>query len=74
MPRITAQRGAFFDHIRSQGDSFAYLSSLPDPTASHHPFFEEEWLDFKGNPKDASDAKKTWSESTSRIPRTSRTA
>ena len=47
MPRITYAARAFFDHIRSQGDSFAYLSSLPDPTASHHPFFEEEWLDFK---------------------------
>jgi hypothetical protein len=52
---------AFFDYVRSQGDPFAYLSSIPDQNAPHYPFFEQEWLDFKGYPKDDNDAKKIWS-------------
>jgi hypothetical protein len=55
---------AYFEHIRSQSDPFFYLSNIPSslrPT----PFFEEEWLDFKGSPMDDKDAKKIWSKALS---------
>src|SRR5689334_22596560 len=48
-----------FDHIVGQADPFAYLNSLvkvpPDP-----PTFEEEWLDFKGHPKDKENTLQIW--------------
>ena len=56
---------AFFEYIQAQPDPFAYLSSLPDGTATHYPFFEEEWIDFKGQPNDDKDGKKIWSKAIS---------
>lgn len=61
----TSNARALFEHIRNQPDPFAYLSSLPDPSASHYPFFEEEWLDFKGCPQNDHEAKEIWSKALS---------
>jgi hypothetical protein len=47
---VTSNARAFIDHIQGQADPFTFLSSIPDPAAPHYPFFEEEWLDFKGWP------------------------
>jgi hypothetical protein len=55
---------AYFEHIRGQADPFAFLSDIPS-TARPEPFFEEEWLDFKGRPQDERDAKKIWSKALS---------
>lgn len=53
---------AYFALIRDQVDPFAFLASLP---SRPDPFFEEEWLDFKGKPQDDKDAKKLWSKALS---------
>jgi hypothetical protein len=54
----------YFEHIRDQPDPFAFLSNIP--VQSHTvPFFEEEWLDFKGKPQDERDARKIWSKALS---------
>src|SRR5687767_6400282 len=55
---------AYFEYIRSQPDPFSYLSDIPS-SSRPTPFFEEEWLDFKGSPKDDKDAKKIWSKALS---------
>lgn len=60
---ISAAR-TYFDHILDQTDPFAFLSSIPSPPRSE-PFFEEEWLDFKGNPQNDKDARKIWSKALS---------
>ena len=62
-----------FEFIKGRADPFQYLASIPDPNASHHPFFEKEWLDFKGCPSasqaatsiDDKGAKKIWSKALS---------
>lgn len=54
----------YFEHIKSQPDPFAFLADIPSPPRSD-PFFEEEWLDFKGRPQDDRDAKKIWSKALS---------
>jgi hypothetical protein len=51
--------GARFEAIRTHPDPFSYLSGLVSTPAN--PTFEEEWLDFKGNPRDDGDTKKIWS-------------
>lgn len=51
---------AFFEEIVNQPDPYTYLRAIPD-TYSTAPFFEEEWIDFKGNPATDNDAKKIWS-------------
>jgi hypothetical protein len=65
MPRPTSSARAFFDHIRSQADPVAFLTSIPDPNTPPDPFFEEEWLDFKGRPRDDNDTKRIWSKALS---------
>lgn len=64
MPPVISNARAYFDHARNQPDPFRFLSAIPSP--SHpDPFFEEEWIDFKGNPKDEKDARKIWSKALS---------
>ena len=53
---------AFFDDLKSRPDLFAHLSSLVNAS---DPFFEEEWIDFKGEPQNDNDAKKIWSKALS---------
>jgi hypothetical protein len=65
MPPVASNARSFLDHIEANPDPFAYLSSIPDPTADHFPFFEEEWIDFKGKPQDDKDAKRIWSKALS---------
>src|SRR6476469_1834741 len=54
----------YFQYIKSQDDPFVFLSSLISPPRPE-PFFEEEWIDFKGEPKDDNDTKKIWSKALS---------
>jgi hypothetical protein len=65
MPLPVSSARAFWDHIEAQADPFGYLKSIADSTAPHYPFFEEEWLDFKGHPNDEKDAKEKWSKALS---------
>jgi Schlafen, AlbA_2 len=51
-----------FDEIKGQSDRFAFLSQLPERP---EPFFEEEWIDFKGQPKDDNNAREIWSKALS---------
>lgn len=61
---IPSNARAYFDHIKNQAAPFSFLSDIPaSPNTS--PFFEEEWLDFKGNPQDDKDAKRIWSKALS---------
>ena len=60
-PVISTAR-AYFEHIKSQNDPFKFLSELPSPPRAE-PFFEEEWVDFKGKPHDEKGGKKLWSKS-----------
>lgn len=53
---------AFFEKIDHEADPFVFLSDSP---LRAEPFFEEEWLDFKGNPRDERDAKRIWSKALS---------
>lgn len=70
---VTSNARAFFEFIKKQPNAYQYLLSIPDPDADHHPFFEEEWLDFKGCPSDNKfaskiddkGAKKIWSKALS---------
>ena len=52
----------FFDDLKRQTDPFAWLSSIPN---GPDPFFEEEWIDFKGQPEDDKNAKGIWSKALS---------
>lgn len=61
-PQSTAR--IYFEEIRNQPDSFGYLTEICSPTRTE-PFFEEEWIDFKGYPQDDKDAKKIWSKALS---------
>jgi hypothetical protein len=65
VPPSNSSARVFFDRLNSLPDPFSELSSIPDPNAAHYPFFEEEWLDFKGNPRSDKDAKKIWSKALS---------
>jgi len=65
MPSATSAARVYFEFIKTQADPFHFLSSMPDPAAPHYPFFEEEWIDFKGSPRDEKDAKRIWSKALS---------
>ncbi len=54
----------FFEELRQKADPFQFLSDIPASYATN-PFFEEEWLDFKGAPQNNVDAKKIWSKALS---------
>lgn len=54
----TSSAKARFERIRAEPDPFSYLAGLVNPS---DPVSEEEWLDFKGKPRDDHDAKKIWS-------------
>ena len=56
MTSTTSNARALFDFIKNHPDPHQYLSSIPDPDAAHYPYFEEEWLDFKGCPSNSPDA------------------
>ncbi len=53
---------ASFHDVRSKPDPFGFLSALVDPI---NPFFEEEWIDFKGEPKDDKNGREIWSKALS---------
>jgi Putative DNA-binding domain len=55
----------FFDTLQQEADPFGFLFDIPNRFNTPDPFFEEEWLDFKGEPKDDDDAKKIWSKALS---------
>src|SRR3712207_3564197 len=55
---------ALFEKIRNQHDPFAFLAAIPSPPRPD-PYFEEEWLDFKGYPMDEKNTKKIWSKALS---------
>ena len=44
--------------LPSDADRFKFLADIPSRL---DPFFEEEWIDFKGKPKDEEDTKQIWS-------------
>lgn len=58
IPLISNAR-SYFELIKAQGDPFVFLAELPSPPRNE-PFFEEEWLDFKGRPQDEKDGRKIW--------------
>lgn len=62
MPAYVSSARAFFDDLKSRPDPFAYLSGLP---TLPDPFFEEEWIDFKSQPQNDTDARKIWSKALS---------
>jgi len=62
MPTYPSYAREFFESIRNQPNPFAYLSGLPDPS---NPFFEDEWIDFKGQPQNDKDARRSWSKALS---------
>lgn len=43
---------------------FRFLSEFPSPPRAE-PFFEEEWIDFKGSPHSEKDGRKIWSKALS---------
>jgi hypothetical protein len=61
MPPATSSARAFWDYVNSQSDGFSYLCSLIDPNSADFPFFEQEWLEFKCQPRGDNDTKKIWS-------------
>ncbi len=61
-PKSTAR--LFFDEIKNHQNPYAHLMEIVSP-ARIDPFFEAEWIDFKGNPQDNKDAKKLWSKALS---------
>lgn len=65
MPTVKSSARAFFEFISSKPDPFAFLSSIPDSITSDSPFFEEEWLEFKGWPQHDKDARSIWSKALS---------
>jgi hypothetical protein len=68
MAQVPLQSNArvFLDDLRTRSaeDAYAYLTSIPS-TIDTDPFFEEEWLDFKGRPHNDDDAKAIWSKALS---------
>ena len=62
MPAFLSSARAFFDSLPTQPDPLAYLSGLPNLP---DPFFEEEWIDFKGQAQNDKDAKFIWSKALS---------
>ena len=54
----------FFDELEKELDPYKFLSDIP-VRYEDNPFFEDEWVDFKGMPKDDEDAKKIWSKALS---------
>jgi Putative DNA-binding domain len=62
MTQNVSNASLFFRELAEQADPFAWLAGIPD---RKEPFFEEEWIDFKGQPADEKDAKKTWSKALS---------
>jgi Putative DNA-binding domain len=62
MPSYLSSARSFFEFLRSHGNAFDYLSELPN---GPEPFFEEEWIDFKGQPRNDNDAKVIWSKALS---------
>lgn len=64
MPQGVSTARAYFDHIASHADPFAFLAAIPSPPRPD-PFFEEEWVDFKGEPSTDKDARKAWSKALS---------
>ena len=58
MAAYVSSARAFFDDLERRPDPFTHLSSMVN---SSDPFFEEEWIDFKGEPQSDNDAKKIWS-------------
>ncbi len=63
IPTLTARE--YFEYIGAQADPYHFLESIADPSGPHYPFFEQEWIDFKGMPRDEKDLKKTWSKALS---------
>ncbi|MFZ1755084.1 MAG: ATP-binding protein [Caldilineaceae bacterium] len=53
---------AYFEYIQSQRDPFGFLKEIP---FLPEPSFEEEWLDYKGQPQDDKGARKIWSKALS---------
>jgi Putative DNA-binding domain len=68
MPADTSYAREFFDSIHGQLDPFAYLSSLP---YLPQPFFEADWIDFKGQPQNDKDGQHIWSKALSGYANTS---
>jgi len=63
MPQLRPSTArAYYERIRSATDQIVLLSGYVNPT---EPFFEQEWIDFKGNPATDSDLKKIWSKALS---------
>jgi hypothetical protein len=65
MERQISSARAFFDNVVNQADPFNYLAAMVDLQNPDYPVFEEEWLDFKGQPQDDKDARKIWSKALS---------
>lgn len=64
MAPIVSNARLFFENVRRQVDPYGFLSALPRPPRTD-PFFEEEWIDFKGLPRSDSDLKRIWSKALS---------
>ncbi len=62
MSRANSTAGVWLEELRKQQDPVKFLIDIP---TRPDPFFEEEWIDFKGNPKDDNDLKRIWSKALS---------
>lgn len=65
-PISLSSAGSFFNDLKEKGEAeqYSFLSNIP-ASFSTYPFFEEEWIDFKGEPQNDKDAKKIWSKALS---------
>jgi hypothetical protein len=55
----------FFDKLQQESDPFGFLSDIPNRISTPDPFFEDEWIDFKGEPENEAKAKSIWSKALS---------
>ena len=65
MPLQNSSGRMFFDHIAAfanDQDRYNFLAGIPN---GPDPFFEQEWLDFKGYPQAEKDQKRIWSKALS---------
>ena len=61
MAEVKSTARTYFDLILSQSDGYTFLSRLADVKGPHYPFFETDWIDFKGAPANDDNAKECWS-------------
>lgn len=61
MPPPTSIAREFLKGIQGKDNPLAHLVSIAERKNASTPFFEGEWIEFKGEPKDEKDTKRLWS-------------